>query len=288
MSSPKSRQNSWEVNGLHVHGVCWGNNELKPLLALHGWLDNAASFDLLAPLLTDYYVVALDLTGHGQSSRRSADASYQIWDDLPEIVGVVDQLGWQQFDLLGHSRGAIISTILASVIPDRIQHLVLLDAVMPSAIADEEFPSQLAKFLKDKPRGLKRSGRVYPTLDEAIAARTRNGLPESAARLLAQRSLEETSGGFVWGSDPRLYGASAVKLTAGQIRVILQSLSMPTLLLQAENGLAQASEILADAEAYIPNLCAEVVDGGHHFHMEEGVEATAQRIGRFLASELQE
>jgi len=284
MSSRGPQHNSWEVNGLRVHGVCWGNNDLKPLLALHGWLDNAASFDLLAPLLTDYYVVALDLTGHGQSSRRSADASYQIWDDLPEIVGVVDQLGWQQFELLGHSRGAIISAILASVIPDRVQHLVLLDAVMPPAMAEDEFSKQLAKFLKDKPRGLKRSGRVYPTLDEAIAARTRNGLPESAARLFAQRSLEETSEGFVWSSDPRLYGASAVKLTRGQIKVILESLAMPTLLLQAENGLAQASEILADAQAFIPNLCAEIVDGGHHFHMEDGVEATAQRIDSFLAS----
>ena len=277
------RHKRWEVNGLHLHGLCWGDEKHPPLLALHGWLDNAASFDLIAPLLNDHYVVALDLTGHGLSSRRSADASYQIWDDLPEIVGVVDHLGWHRFDLMGHSRGAIISTILASVIPDRVRHLVLLDAVMTPAIPEEEFSRQLGKHLKDKPRGLKRSGRVYPTLGEAIAARTRNGLSESAAGRLATRSVEKTSEGYVWGSDPRLYGASAVKLTGGQIAAMLQSLTMPTLLLQAENGLAQASEVLENAQKHIPNLCAETVAGGHHFHMEEGAAAIARRIERFLA-----
>jgi pimeloyl-ACP methyl ester carboxylesterase len=104
----------WAVNGLQLAGLSWGSPGEKPLLALHGWLDNAASFAALAPLLRGYHVVALDLTGHGQSDWRSADASYQIWDDLPEILGVVDQLGWKRFDLLGHSRGAIISMLLAA------------------------------------------------------------------------------------------------------------------------------------------------------------------------------
>ena len=108
-----------------------GNPAGRKVLALHGWLDNAASFAYLAPLLAGYHVVALDLTGHGLSARRSADASYHIWDDLPEILGVLEVLGWDRFDLMGHSRGAIISTLLASAFPERVQHLVLLDAVMP-------------------------------------------------------------------------------------------------------------------------------------------------------------
>ena len=64
----------WHVNGLKLAGLSWGDPSNRPLLALHGWLDNAASFSQLAPLLTDFYVVAVDLTGHGQSACRSADA----------------------------------------------------------------------------------------------------------------------------------------------------------------------------------------------------------------------
>ena len=148
MSQRPPVQRRWEVNGLTLEGLCWGEESLPPLLALHGWLDNAASFEVLAPLLHDHYVVALDLTGHGRSSRRSDDASYQIWDDLPEIMGVIEQLGWQTFDLMGHSRGAIISTLLASAIPQRVKHLVLLDAVTPQAVPEKDFPKQLASEWK--------------------------------------------------------------------------------------------------------------------------------------------
>ena len=105
MSECTARQGSWEVNGLRIKGLCWGDERSPPVLALHGWLDNAASFAVLAPRLANFHIVALDLTGHGKSSRRSADASYQIWDDLPEILGVVKQLGWNNFELMGHSRG---------------------------------------------------------------------------------------------------------------------------------------------------------------------------------------
>jgi pimeloyl-ACP methyl ester carboxylesterase len=279
-----ARQGSWVVNGLRIEGLCWGDVGLPPLLALHGWLDNAASFAVLAPLLQEYHFVALDLTGHGKSSRRSADASYQIWDDLPEIMGVISQLGWTNFELMGHSRGAIISSILASVIPGRVNHLVLLDAVSPQPIAEADFSNQLAKFLKDKPRGLRREGRVYPTMDDAIGARTKGGLSNEAAQLLAQRSLQARDDGYTWISDPRLYGASAVKLTQGQNQAILENLSMPTLLLLAENGLAHAPDIRKEAEKYIVNFYAERVPGGHHFHMEEAVVSVAARISRFLAS----
>ena len=112
MSVDVAEPMEWEVDGLTIAGLAWGRPDAQPVLALHGWLDNAASFSALAPLLEDYYVVALDLTGHGQSSRRSADASYQIWDDLPQLAAVIESLGWQQFAVLGHSRGAIIGGLL--------------------------------------------------------------------------------------------------------------------------------------------------------------------------------
>jgi len=278
---PVARQ--WEVNGLRLAGLCWGNERLPPVLALHGWLDNAASFERLAPLLERHHVVALDLTGHGQSSWRSADASYQIWDDLPELMAVLAQLGWAQFDLLGHSRGAIISAILASTMPERIGHLVLLDAMFAPTIPEHDFPQQMAKFLQDKPRLLKHRGRFYSTERKAVAARTKNGLSEHAARALACRGLHEQDGGFIWNSDPRLHGASAVKLTQGQNQAIAQNLTMPTLILLAEDGLSRSSASPANLNRYGANVHTEIMPGGHHFHMEDGAAKVAARIARFLA-----
>jgi pimeloyl-ACP methyl ester carboxylesterase len=272
----------WQVNGLQLAGLSWGEPGNKPLLMLHGWLDNAASFGMLAPLLAEHHVVALDLTGHGLSARRSADASYQIWDDLPEIVGVTDALGWDQFNLLGHSRGAIISTLLAGTLPERVQRLVLLDAISPQPLADKEFPDQMRKFLQDKKRLLQREPRIFATLDQAVDARRERGLPQAAAQLIVERNLRASGNGFTWTTDARLHGASAVKLTAAQNRAVFEALTAPTLLLLADEGVRRHQEAVDAARASVDDLLVEQVAGGHHFHMEPGVEAVAERIRRFL------
>lgn len=282
MSTGEARSHSWQINGLRIEGLGWGDPNAQPLLCLHGWLDNAASFSLLGPLLNDFHVVALDLTGHGRSSRRSADAGYQIWDDLPEIQGVVDELGWDEFNLLGHSRGAIISTLFAATLPQRVRRLVLLDAVMPQPLAQNEFPGQMAHFLRDKGRLLGRETRVFDTIEAAVQNRADAGLPQDAARLLTARNLRPCDGGYTWSTDPRLRGASAVKLTQGQIQAVLETLEMPTLLLLAEEGHGAHPELSANARLHIQNLTLEVVRGGHHFHMEPGVAHLAQRVTKFL------
>lgn len=273
----------WQVNQLRLAGLSWGEPGEKPLLALHGWLDNAASFTFLAPLLRGYHVVALDLTGHGQSDQRSADASYQIWDDLPEILGVVDALGWDAFDLLGHSRGAIISTLLASAFPERIRRLVLLDAVVPAPIAETEFPAQIRRALQDKVRLMNRANRVFPRAEDAIASRQERGLSAAAASVLVERNLCECPQGFTWTTDPRLHGASAVKLSEAHLQAVLSALDMPTLLLLAHN--AEHARTLADyAERYIKHLTLDTIEGGHHFHMEDSATEVAQRMQHFLSS----
>ena len=172
--------------------------------------------------------------------------------------------------------------MLASAIPDRVNHLVLLDGLTTEGIEEEEFSAQLAKFLVDKPRRLNKEGRVYAGFEQAVAARTKVGLSADSARLLAERSLSNKGEGFVWGSDPRLWGPSAVKLTKGQNQAVLEGLSMPTLYLQAENGLMKAPLVMEHAQRYISALQAEVVPGGHHFHMEGEVSAVADRIACFL------
>ena len=282
MSAAEPLPLQWEINGLKLAGLSWGSPGDKPLLALHGWLDNAASFSLLAPLMTGYHVVALDLTGHGQSDQRSPDATYQIWDDLPEILGVVDALAWDNFSLVGHSRGAIISTLFASAFPERISRLVLMDAVGPQPVPEQEFPQQMRKFLLDKQRLQQQSSRVFSTVDDAVNSRRKGGLHAAAAQLLVERNLRPCTDGYTWTTDPRLRGASAVKLTVGQNRAVLEGLAVPTLLLLAEDGLDRQRELAASAERHVDNLIAEQVSGGHHFHMEADVAAVARRLMQFF------
>ena len=286
MTPDNATELSWEVHGLTIAGLSWGDPQKPPLLALHGWLDNANSFAMLAPYLHDYHLVALDLSGHGKSSRRSADATYHVYDDLPQILGVVNQLGWERFYLMGHSRGAIISSLFASVFPERVAGLILLDGVSPPPLEASEFVSQMRRFVTEKDRLLNRRTRVYNTVEEACAARQEQGISAEAARLIAGRNLKPVDGGYTWTTDPRLRGASAVKLTAEQVDKVLKSVVAPTLLLMAKQGLATShSRKFTALGEQIPAAVVESFPGGHHFHMEQGVAKLGERIQLFLSQE---
>ena len=254
-------------------GRCW------PSMA--GWIMPPVSA-VIAPLLERHHVVAVDLTGHGLSANRSADAGYQIWDDLPELLGVLEALGWDRFSLMGHSRGAIISTLLASAIPERVERLVLLDGVVPRPVDEEQFPAQMRSFLDEKRHWSRSRNRIYPSLEAALASRERSSLPAAAARALVERNLRPCEGGYTWTTDLRLRGASAVKLTRGQVHAVLGALSMPTLLLLAEEGYGGHPELARQASRYIRELDIVQVSGGHHFHMEPGAAIVAQTINEFL------
>jgi len=283
MSFVAARECRWMVDGLTLEGLQWGDPDGRPVLALHGWLDNAASFSRLAPQLSGCHVVALDLSGQGLSSRRSADATYQIWDDLPQLVAILDALGWEQAALLGHSRGAIISTLLASAIPQRITHLILLDALIPLAVPEEAFAAQLGRFLCERQSAVAAVPRRYADYESAIAARTRRGLPDAAARLLAGRSLEGSNDvGWSWRSDLRLRGASAVKLSAAQIGSVLAAIDAPVLLMLAAGGMMQGHDQVQLAMTQIKRMQTAQVEGSHHFHMEPVIDDWIASIMAFL------
>ena len=89
----------------------YGPEDGVPVLALHGWLDNAASFARLAPKLDGLRIVALDFAGHGHSEHRPAGAGYALWDYAYDVLQVAEQFGWQRFSILGHSMGAMLTAI---------------------------------------------------------------------------------------------------------------------------------------------------------------------------------
>jgi len=76
------------------------------ILALHGWLDNASSFDRLAPLLLERLgdaamLVALDFPGHGRSDSRPGPLYFL--DHVEAVLEALEALKWPSCHLVGHS-----------------------------------------------------------------------------------------------------------------------------------------------------------------------------------------
>uniref|UniRef100_H2ZSP7 AB hydrolase-1 domain-containing protein n=1 Tax=Latimeria chalumnae TaxID=7897 RepID=H2ZSP7_LATCH len=90
----------------HIAAKAWGPPTGRPILCLHGWADNANTFNELIPLLPkDYYYVVLDLPGHGFSSHRPSGVPYYDASYLGDVRWVVEELEWSKFTIMGHSMG---------------------------------------------------------------------------------------------------------------------------------------------------------------------------------------
>ncbi len=118
--------------------LAFGDASKPPLLALHGWMDNAASFVPLASLLDQFYVVAVDLPGHGKSDFRPNGASYFHADYALDAAHIVAALKFDSFVLLGHSMGGGVATLLAAAIPKSVRHLILIDGLGPYSNSAEK------------------------------------------------------------------------------------------------------------------------------------------------------
>ncbi|MEZ5792624.1 MAG: alpha/beta hydrolase [Nitratireductor sp.] len=272
----------WVVNGLGVAALAHGPADGVPILALHGWLDNAASFSRLAECMPGARLVALDMPGHGLSDHRSVDAGYQIWDDLPQLQGVLDQLGWEKCVMLGHSRGAMIAALTAATLPERVSALVTLDGLLPYPVEDASMISQLRSHLSDLKKLANKPVRVFASREEFVSRRARGGEPETIARQLATRNLRPVDGGYEWRGDPRLSAASAIKLNKGQCEAMLKALTMPVLNIWATHNerlkkLMEAARV--SAQQHVADLTSIDIPGHHHWHMEA---ETAQEIARVI------
>lgn len=277
-------QLSFQVNGLQFSAQAWGDPTHMPVLSLHGWLDNSSSFFALAPQLKDVYLVALDLAGHGQTNHRLGFAPYNIWEDVVEIFAVAEQLGWQKFALLGHSRGGIIAALAAGTFPDRITHLGLIEGLLPEPTRSEDAPKQLALSIKGVQTQIAKPLSLYKDIASAISSRERGMFPLSyeAAKALTERGVKKVKGGFHWSTDQRLLAPSAIKLLPEQISAFITRISAPIQLILAQDGIPKLYPAYQTIVAQYPNIAVETLAGGHHLHMEQEVAAVAAIFNRFF------
>ncbi|QDW67894.1 alpha/beta hydrolase [Luteimonas granuli] len=268
-----------------VRGLRAGTGGAPRVLALHGWLDNAASFVPLAPHLPGIELVAPDLPGHGASDHLPRGMDYSFAGAVHTVLDVADALGWERFGLLGHSMGAGIASLVAAACPDRIDRLVAIEAL--GALAEE--PARTVERLREAvvaTRALPgKRLRVFPDIGVAVRARMKaNNLGEEAARLLVERGTVAVDGGWSWSSDPRLTLPTMVRMTEAQVEDLVAGIVCPTKVLFADPAQPYLPDPLRRARAaLLPAGELVVLPGGHHLHMEEPW-AVAAAIGGFFAA----
>ncbi len=122
-----------QANGLRFHVVDEGKG--TPVVLLHGFPDTARLWRSQIAALTaaGYRAVAPDLRGRGRSERPARVSDYARPALVSDVTGIMDALGIARAHVVGHDWGAGIAWLLASLAPQRVDHLVTISVGFPGA-----------------------------------------------------------------------------------------------------------------------------------------------------------
>jgi len=241
-----------EVEGAYVHYLEWGPADGSPVVLVHGGLAHAHWWDHIAPHLAGHRVVALDLSGHGDSETRVAGYDMMQWGR--EIVAVIRDAGMEKPVVVGHSMGGYPSVASGIEAPTEILGVITLD----SRFNDQEYS-----------RGLKKS-REFASLDEALAhfnpVHSKSALDVSAGLLrhIGETSLRREGGSWRWKRDDNYW------IRQAPLRELLPKLQVPFVIVQTEYGLVSdehADEMRALTLA--PSVAVKIPGAGHNPMLEQ-------------------
>ena len=272
---------SLEIPGLRLAAKAWGPVDGPRVLATHGWLDNANTWDRLAPALLGLRIVAIDFPGHGLSDHKPMATPYHFLDLVAELSFVADALEWERFSLLGHSMGAGVSSLLAGTIPDRVNRTVLIEGLGPLVEDPGAAATRMQMAIDAEKRRRASQKRTYLSLEDAARKiATVTSMDESSARILIDRGMEEGDGGYHWRADPRLRLPSRVRFSEQQVHSFLSRITCPTLLVRATNGWDFDEGVMTERVAKIADVELVELPGRHHLHLDDPITVAA-KVGPF-------
>ncbi|HTV95444.1 MAG TPA: alpha/beta hydrolase [Steroidobacteraceae bacterium] len=113
-------------NGVALAYIDMGPRSAPPVVLIHGYTDSARDWAPIAPLLTRFRLIIVDLRGHGASSK--PDCCYTRFDFADDIKLLLDRLHIERADIIGHSLGSIAAQTFAELWPQSTRRLVLISS----------------------------------------------------------------------------------------------------------------------------------------------------------------
>jgi pimeloyl-ACP methyl ester carboxylesterase len=249
-----------EAGGLRLHYLDYGTAGRPPILCIHGGAAHAHWFDFFAPgFATDFHVRALDLRGHGDSQWMNPPAyTYEVY--VSDLAQVVAKLDLQNFILLGHSMGGLVSLLYAATHPGHARALIIVDSTL-------RMPEDRVAALREVGS---RPGSSYTTRDEFLQRyRLRpagtTAAPEIIRHLAERGGRQLADGSWRHKFDRNVY---AQRNSFDGIPYWSQ-ISIPSLLVKGSRSNRVREELFAEAKARCPHLqLAEVPHSDHHVFLD--------------------
>ena len=255
-------ENFVEVEGAKIHYLTWGDTKNPGLFFIHGFSANAHWWDFIAPaFIKDYCVVAIDLSGSGDSDHRET-YSQEMYAN--EIKSVCDEMSWESADFIAHSMGGSISLNATSIYPEIFKSLYLLDSIVILP------PDKVRNYSSN--RSMIRADFIYE--DEASAIESFRLIPPQPCRNefllnhIAINSYKQTEEGWLLKSDGKMMKTYQSK----DLTETLMAIQCPIYIVYGLMSQIFTQEIL-DYTVYVGNIPPERVIGVpgtmHHLFVDD-------------------
>ncbi|WP_218943662.1 alpha/beta fold hydrolase [Exilibacterium tricleocarpae] len=251
--------------------VCeWGDKNARPVVLLHGILEQGMVWDKVAQQLAgnDYRVVAPDLRGHARSEW---SGSLHLVDFVADVNHIVTQYVGQPVSLVGHSFGSLIACLVAYSLPEWIESTLLVESFVPKD--DGRSPLDfLEHYLQTV--GDSAYGTEFDSVEEA-ADRLKNsyqGIDGNFAAALAGRLCKrQQNGKYVWSINPGVTTRAINSAGFGveEYRSVVSSLSRQQRLHFFFGERSRAKEaVLSSLKEHAKGLDVRMLPGEHNLHIE--------------------
>ena len=177
-----------EVDGVGIEYEVTGQG--RPVLLLHGFPDSGRLWRHQVPALAEagFSVIVPDLRGYGRSGKPEVVEAYSMPVLAGDVMAVLADLGIARAHVVGHDWGAALAWVLASLVPEKVDHLVAMSVGNPvtfrRTLAQREkswymllfqFPGIAERWLSEDNWASFRAWAHHPDADQVIAELEANG-----------------------------------------------------------------------------------------------------------------
>ncbi len=285
-----AREKTVDVLGLAIHCLEWGNPAGEPLVLVHGFLDQARSWEPLIACLQarrgpETWIIAPDCRGHGGSSWVGAGGYYHFPDYVLDLDCVTRAFGVSRFKLVGHSMGGTISFLYAGTFPQRVDRLVLIEGIGPLAMNFSDAPTRMKKWIDEIHERGRNHFHGYNSLQAGARQlqRTNPRLTDELALDLATTGMAQNhTGKWVWKFDPLHRTTAPQPFYSWQAIEFLRRIECPVLIVEGkESHQTERPDKQQRLNAIRDKRLAEVDRAGHMVH-QDNPQALADFVSDFL------
>jgi pimeloyl-ACP methyl ester carboxylesterase len=124
------------INGINLHVVLAGPKDAPPVILLHGFPEYWRGWwKQIEPLAkAGFRVIVPDQRGYNLSDKPKGVKAYTLDKLVADVLGLIDALGYQKVNLIGHDWGAMIAWVFASRYSERLYKLGILNVPHPAVM----------------------------------------------------------------------------------------------------------------------------------------------------------